>query len=321
MSLKTRRKILRKKTQTKKRYTSAAFGGGEGLRATVSAAPLDKRLLPGPCQCHPRVGSVRPSAGCLPVSILQKAAQKVLPPSGGASKAQKPSSLRKQLAKHLNVNENDEWTFTQALPLDTAEVTHLQKQYLRPKQPDSWKNDPDLWLDSNNIADVMKQYEEIYPDFEFLGPFPIDFAAPDPAVNSKDKCLIGEICNLDIKKSLDSGKTRIGIIYNLDPHYKDGSHWVANYVDLKNHKCYYFDSYGFETPSQIEKFMQWLTLQDPKMKLAYNARRFQFRDSECGMYSLYFIIRMLMGEEFQHFCHRAPRDGKMLYLRRWLFST
>jgi hypothetical protein len=76
-----------------------------------------------------------------------------------------------------------------------------------------------------------------------------------------------------------------------------------------------------EVPGQIEKFMQWLTLQDPAMKLAYNARRFQMKDSECGMYSMYFIIRMLMGEEFRPFCRRAPRDGEMLALRSWLFST
>ncbi len=318
MSLKTRRRS-RKNTTAKKYKVS---GGGETLRATVSALPINKSLLPGPCQCHPRVGSERPAGGCLPKDVLEKVADKVLTiPSGGSSKSKNTAALRKQLAKQLNVNEQDEWSFTQALPLDTAEITRLQKTYLRPKQPDSWKNDPDLWLDSLNIADVMKQYEETLPDFEFLGPFPIDFAAPDPNANTQDKCLIGEICNLDLKKNLANGKTRIGIIYNLDPHYKDGSHWVANYVDLKNHKCYYFDSYGYETPSQIEKFMQWLTLQDPKMKLAYNARRFQFRDSECGMYSMYFIIRMLMGEDFKHFCHRAPRDGKMLYLRRWLFST
>ncbi len=317
MSLNTRRKDRKRKSTRK-----VNRGGGEALRATVSALPINKRLLPGPCQCHPRVGSQRPAAGCLPADVLQKVADQVLTTSsGGGQKAKNPSMLRKQLAKHLNVNENDEWSFASALPLDTAEITRLQTQYLRPKQPDSWKNDPDLWLDSNNIADVMKQYEEVHPDFEFLGPFPIDFAAPDPSTETKDKCLINEICNLDLKKNLATGKTRIGIIYNLDPHYKDGSHWVANYIDLKNHKCYYFDSYGYETPSQIEKFMQWLTLQDPKMKLAYNARRFQFRDSECGMYSMYFVIRMLMGEDFKHFCHRAPRDGKMLYLRRWLFST
>ena len=168
----------------------------------------------------------------------------------------------------------------------------------------------------------MKQYEEAYPQFDFMGPFPIDFAAPDPYKKAGDKqCLIREICDLRMEKALKDGKRSIGIIYNLDPHFKDGSHWVASYIDIPNHRCYYFDSYGYEPPKQIATFMKWLTTQDPKMKLMYNARRFQHSDSECGMYSMYFVIRMLAGDEFRPFCRRQPKDSVMLDLRDWLFST
>jgi len=167
----------------------------------------------------------------------------------------------------------------------------------------------------------MSQYDQDIPDFKFLGPYPIDFAAPDPYNTSTKKCLISEICKLDLPALRAAGKKRIGIIYNLDPHNKSGSHWVATYIDLNKNHCYYFDSYGMEVPDQINKFMQWLTIQEPRMKLAYNARRFQLRGSECGMYSMYFIIRMLMGEPFRQFCRRAPRDDVMLHLRGWLFST
>lgn len=279
---------------------------------------------PGPCQCRPRVGVSRPAHGCLPGHELLKLKTIISKNSvkqGGTRKAQNLTELRNQLANELNVDPKDENSFLKAMPIPTSEKLRLQKQYLRPSQPESWKDDPDMWLDSNNIRDVMQQYEEDRNDFEFMGPFPIDFAAPDPYKNgTKDKCLIGEICNLNLEDLRSRGKSKIGIIYNLDPHYKNGSHWVANYIDLKKKACYYFDSYGMETPDQIEKFMQFLTLQIPNLKLAYNARRFQFKGSECGMYSMYFIIRMLMGEEFRHFCRRAPRDGAMLVLRNWLFS-
>ena len=46
--------------------------------------------------------------------------------------------------------------------------------------PVAWRKDPDKWLDSNDIENVMKQYEEAFPYFDFMGPFPIDFAAPKP---------------------------------------------------------------------------------------------------------------------------------------------
>jgi hypothetical protein len=281
-------------------------------RKIASAPP------PGPYQCHPRIGNTRPAAGCLPVSILKRAAGKL-----GVTTAS-PVALRKTLEEKLGVDADKEASFVKALPFSQDEKTYLVKQYLRPPQPAAWKEDPDMWLDSNNIEAVMKQYEEANPKFEFMGPYPIDFAAPDPYQKDKDggqKCLIREMCGIRVQESLKKGNLYIGIIYNLDPHYKDGSHWVANYIDIARHKCYYFDSYGLEPPSQVARFMKWLTTQDPKMKLAYNARRFQFQGSECGMYSTYFIIRMLGGDNFRAFCRRSPRDSAMLELRDWIFST
>lgn len=270
---------------------------------------------PGPSQCHPRVGTSRPAQGCLPSSIIQRTSKKLGLPA---------STTRKQLETKLGVVAGQELSFVNALPLSDDEKKYLIKTYLRPPMPSSWKNDPDMWLDSTNIEAVMKQYEEAYPSFEFMGPFPIDFAAPDPYAKgdaSHPKCLIREMCGLKVLESKKKGITMIGIIYNLDPHFKNGSHWVANFIDLERHRCYYFDSYGYEPPSQVQKFMKWLTVQDPKMKLAYNARRFQLQGSECGMYSMYFIIRMLMGDDFRRFCRLQPRDSVMLDNRDWLFST
>lgn len=272
---------------------------------------------PGPSQCHPRVGTRRPAHGCLPPNILQRAAKKM-----GLTEEKNAASLRSKMEERLSVKHNNELSFLNALPFVDSEKEYLKKTYLRPEQPAKWKDDPDMWLDSTNIENVMKQYEEAYPKFEFMGPFPIDFAAPDPYTKTPVKqCLIKEICALRVTEAMKKGTHYIGIIYNLDPHFKDGSHWVANFIDIPKHKCYYFDSYGYEPPKQISRFMKWLTTQDPEMKLAYNARQFQHQDTECGMYSLYFIIRMLMGDSFRPFCRREPPDAAMLDFRDWLFST
>jgi hypothetical protein len=273
---------------------------------------------PGPSQCHPRVGTKRPPEGCLPKSILDRVAKKLSLPSDT-----NPVLLRKQLETHLSVKSENEASFVNALPLGEGEKDYLRQTYLRPLQPTAWKSDPDMWLDSTNIEAVMKQYEEAHPEFEFMGPFPIDFAAPDPyqKQGKEQHCLIQEICELRVADALKKGTKYIGIIYNLDPHFKGGSHWVANFIDIPKHACYYFDSYGYEPPKQIAKFMKWLTTQDTSMKLFYNARRFQRSDSECGMYSLYFIIRMLMGDSFRPFCRKQPPDSRMLAFRSWIFST
>jgi hypothetical protein len=278
---------------------------------------------PGPNQCHPRVGKENSENGCLPINILEKAAKHLrIDTLGGSTRNQnKKKTLKKKIVDVLGVNLAAERSLLNALPLTQEEKTQLASQYLRPAMPEEWKGDPDMWLDSNNIRDVMKQYEEARPDFKFLGPYPIDFASQDPNTPVKGECLIDEMCELNLKKEQQNGKNSIGIVYNLDPHYKNGSHWVANYIDIPNKRCYYFDSYGMKPPKQIYKFMQWLTLQEPKMNLGWNGRRFQHQNSECGMYSMYFIDRMLAGDPFLKFCRRAPPDRIMLDFRDWMFST
>jgi hypothetical protein len=267
--------------------------------------------FPGPEQCHPKVGTKTPKDGCIPQDILLEVASTL-----------QVSPSRSAIEKHLNIKPHNEYSFIKALPFDDLKKNQLIKEYLRPKKPDSWNDDEDKWLNSLDIENVMNQYEEAYPNFEFMGPYPIDFAAPDPY--NKDggaKCLIQEMCEIKTAVALSNGTQYIGIIYNLDPHFKSGSHWVAVFIDLIKHKTYYFDSYGMEAPQQIQKFMKWLTTQDDKMKLFYNGRRFQYKNSECGMYSMYFIIRMLMGDDFKKFARLAPPDSFMLDLRSWLFST
>jgi hypothetical protein len=243
--------------------------------------------------------------------------------------ASRGPALRAGIEKALRVPPGAERSFLNALPIAPQEKADLARRYLRPAMPAGWREDPDMWLDSNNIAAVMNQYEEAYPHFEFMGPFPIDFAAPNPYEGgaraggpaTQKKCLMNEICELRVQKALSNGTKAIGIVYNLDPHFKSGSHWVSNYIDIAAHRCYYFDSYGMAPPPQVAKFMRWLTTQDPKMRLEYSSRRLQYSDTECGIYSIYFIVRMLQGDRFVDITRRRPKDADMLDLRDWLFST
>jgi hypothetical protein len=280
--------------------------------------PLQTRkrrvIAPGPRVCHPRLRGK--NGDCISDNILQELATAYRAPSGLSG-----LSLRSWLTRKTRCKTERCWI--DKAPLDSKKKKEILKGYFRPTMPEEWVKDPDQWLDSNNIADVMKQYEETYPQFKFYGTNPIDFAAPDPYdpdALSKNKCLQDEICKLDLKKLQESGKTQLGFVYNLDPSDKGGSHWIASFTDIPGHRTYYFDSYGVKPPPQIARFMRSLTLQDPKMKLGFNARRFQYGETECGMYSLYFLIRMIEGDDFKKFCRHAPRDDEMLALRKWLFS-
>lgn len=210
-------------------------------------------------------------------------------------------------------------------PIAEEEKKQLRKQYLRPRRPKAWMNDPDQWLDNFNIQAVMKQYEEAYPWFKFLGVFPIDFSAPDPYQREgAPKCLNKEICDLKLQEEYDKGVRGIGMVFNLDPHFKGGSHWVALYINLEDIKkpcIYYNDSYGYPVPKLIARLMRSFKLQIKTCELGFNARRFQYGDSECGMFSLYFLICMISGIPFKSFCKDSVDDKFMLALRQILFAN
>jgi hypothetical protein len=115
----------------------------------------------------------------------------------------------------------------------------------------------------------------------------------------------------------------IGMVFNLDPHFKGGSHWVALYInltDIDHPFVGYFDSYGQKVPALIARLMRSFKLQIKTCELGFNARRFQYSGSECGMFSIYFIICMLCGISFKEFCKDAVNDKVMLELRKILFS-
>lgn len=260
-------------------------------------------------RCHPGMKSSQST--CLPDSVYSQLQTKHV-------------SSKDALFQRYGCKSGEEHCLLDHAPLDDAVKKDLRKQYLRPRQPKAWKDDPDMWLDNFNIMHVMKQYEVAYPWFKFIGVFPIDFSAPDPYVKTeKPKCLYNELCDLNLTNEYKDGTRGIGVIFNLDPHFKGGSHWVGLYInlkDIKEPKISYFDSYGYKTPSLIARLMRSFTLQIPTCKLGYNARRFQYGNSECGMFSMYFIMCMMNDIPFDEFCKDAVNDEMMLELRQILFA-
>jgi hypothetical protein len=249
-----------------------------------------------------------------------------------------PSKIYSDISKKLRIKNNDEKLFHSVgcqpgeehclldkVPIDENQKKELRKQYLRPRRPKTWDSDPDMWLDNYNILHVMNQYQQAYPWFKFLGVFPIDFSAPDPYKHngSGPKCLYKETCELNLKDEYNKGIRGIGMIFNLDPHFKGGSHWVGLYINLNNiNKPFvgYFDSYGYKVPPLIARLMRSFKLQINTCELGYNARKFQYGDSECGMFSMYFIICMMCGIPFKQFCKDSVSDDYMLQLRKILFA-
>jgi hypothetical protein len=275
----------------------------KGLRKTTKTVKGVKRHLSleevGPC--HPKVG-IKVKGQCLPLSVK-----------------------RGLLQNESGCKPDDEHCLIDKSSISEPEKKVLRSQYLRPKYPTEWLQKPDTWLDNIQIADVMKQYEEAFPWFRFMGALPIDFSAPDPYLTDKTvkQCMHPEICKLDLRHEHEKGIRGLGFIFNLDPHFKGGSHWVGLYIDLKDIEhpfVGYSDSYGMKPPALIARLMRFIRLQTPNATLGYNARKFQNSNTECGMYSMYFIICMIAGIPFQQYVKEVVPDRFMLDLRKVLFT-
>lgn len=177
----------------------------------------------------------------------------------------------------------------------------IHKYIFAPNKPSEWKKDPNTWLSNFDILNVLEQYETTpdYKHFEFIGPTPIDFDSPDSADSSK--CVYTDLCKFSIAEQIKQGKTKIGVIFNLDKHTGPGSHWVSLFIDLKNNFIFYFDSAGNPTPKEITAFVKRIRyeLQQMGRKIKYytnGEHAHQKTNTECGMYSLHFIITMLTEE-------------------------
>ena len=189
-----------------------------------------------------------------------------------------------------------------------------------PPPPKEWRKKPLEWITSVEMIDVMRQYEKAYPDFEFLGPSPIDFGSH----KAFGECVWEDICQFNLKSFLKRGIKKIGIIFNLDAHYDDGSHWIALFIDIPKGQICYFDSYGDRPPKRVKRFMRKVQKQSKglgeEFEIIVNSRRHQFSISECGMYCLYFIIQLLKGEDFKEMKRSHIKDKVVKDLRISYFN-
>ena len=195
-----------------------------------------------------------------------------------------------------------------------------------PEKPKSWKKKPYEWLSTTDIQKVMKQYEDAYDDFEFIGPSPIDYNT-----NINNSCVWPELCNFNLEEKMLNGIKNIGIIFNLDKHNEPGSHWVAVFISLDEKKIYYFDSnkvYKKEIPKQIFELVDSLnndSLNNFNFKFDFeynNKMEHQKQNTECGIYCIYFLTQLITKQKkWSDFMSERIPDNEMKKLRNIFYNT
>lgn len=234
----------------------------------------------------------------------------------------KATILKKLKTYTVNHCEN-ELCIVENLVSDDKKYQKIKDEFYAPIAPSSWKKNINEWLSSIDIETVMHQYEEIYPEFEFLGPSPIDF---DSKNSVSSICVWPEICNIDVNQLKKDGKTKIAFIFNTDPHYKSGSHWIAMYLDMQKKVLFFFDSNGDDIPKELKTLQDKIVCQmrdiNIKIKSMSNENmRHQNGNTECGMYCLYFIISLLTNKHsFRYFKTKKIKDKDVEKLRKVYFN-
>jgi hypothetical protein len=234
-----------------------------------------------------------------------------------------PRKIWIQFKLMLNKTCNKESCWIQHNFLSQIDKNKIITTSFAPESPDEWINNPNAWLSNHDITRVMKQYESTYKCFDFIGPSPIDY---DTILFNGD-CVWDELCNFSIDDQIKNKKTKIGIIFNLDPHNLGGSHWVSLFINIKKKTIFYFNSTGNKIPIQIKKFVDMVIKQGKKPAMVRSPIIFsfdqnypqehQYSSSECGMYSLYFIVQMLEDKLTQSYLktHIIPDDHVQKFRR------
>ena len=203
-----------------------------------------------------------------------------------------------EISKKLNVLCDKEYCWTDLDFINKISDKKLHDSILhftfKPKGLPTLKT----WFSSNNINEIIKQYEIIHSEFKFLGAQPSDFS---------------RIIKLNYNK-LQKIKY-LGIIFNTDDHTKPGTHWLAVFIDNNNKTIEYFDSLGHPPIKNICNFLKHFHNYNFKI----NRTPFQKGNNNCGVFACYYIIQRLLGYSYKEIKSQMLTDKMMTNYRQLLF--
>jgi hypothetical protein len=257
---------------------------------------------------------------CFTLKSLKKIAESynIKNPMNKIQITENKEELVKELESRMKNTCNDQTCWLRTDFVKAMNDEEIENDTFRPEGPNNKKE----WLSTTDINKVVSQYQEKFKDFLFLGAVPADFLELE---------VLG-IKDLDFSQINKEGKNKIGMVINLDESWKSGSHWVALYANLDKNQIYYFDSFGKKPYKRTKKFINKIFTYMYKNKfnksprindiikastkikdfdVKYNSKQHQFNNTECGVYSMNFIIRLVRGETFQEITNNITKDAEM----------
>ena len=207
-----------------------------------------------------------------------------------------------------------EWCWLDDPAVRKIKDRRLKEETFKPPMPVEWTKNKYTWLTTTDILKVMKQYEKNYKNFKFYGPVPVDCP----------KDIACELTDINLKRLNGRGKRYIGVIFNLDRHDQSGSHWVGLFCNIPERIISYYDSTASAPPGYIKYFIEMLkrslmSINGGKIEYNYNRKKHQFGGSECGIYSMNFLVESLKGKKMDDFQKKSINDYSVNILRDYFY--
>ena len=234
--------------------------------------------------------------------------------------------LHKQLEIKLKSVCNDEVCWLRQPFAFTVHDPELHFGTFKPPRP----AEKFAWLSNKDISDVMYQIRDKNDPkrFRFIGPVPINFDNLNESDSRFWYSLTKQVKYLNLPKLLKAGVDKVGIVFNLDPHYKSGSHWVCIFCEFSKSRCEvnYFDSFAKSPPKEIDDLMNRLVKTAQKhlgvqMKKQINSRQTQFGNTECGVYCMRFLEGMVQNRSFDEMTKSIVSDKNINNWRDYFFRS
>lgn len=163
------------------------------------------------------------------------------------------------------------------------------------------------WLTNHNIDDNLSSWSIEFPHFTAI-PFSTDdiYHVDAPLL----KCI-----------SKNMPKTAYAAcVLNTDSSSGPGEHWVCIFFDKINGTVEYFDSAGNDPSVTVKRFLSQFLSSHPSWRyVKVVITPHQEKNTECGVYVLFYIRVRLEGRSYKYFMfHRIP-DTHMEAFRKYLF--
>ena len=236
--------------------------------------------------------------------------------------ASKPVLIWHELKMRLDCKDERCWV----KEIDDRNLrTQIKNQLFAPEHPPEWLHNKNEWLSNYDIDAIMKQYEEKDKTFEYLASSPIDFNFI--VDKSSNTCYEETLCKFDLKTLMAAGKHKFAAVFNLDKHDESGSHWISLFINAHKNIIMFFDSANGNIPTQVAQFIKTVKQQGLdngiRFKFLRNHKQHQRGNTECGVYSIHFIVEMLNNADraIELFLNGYIPDNKIEKYRKIYFNT